>query len=417
MSALLIKNVAALAPGGIVSDVFIAAEGGVFTHIGSAPPEGDFEIIDGGGCLAIPGLVNAHTHCAMTLLRGYADGMPLKEWLFEKIFPVEARMSGEDVYRGAMLGIAEMIASGVTAFADMYDYMDSVAKAVIESGIRANLARGLMCGEERGDFKNERKILESISLYKEFHNAGGGRIKIYFGPHSVYTCTPGYIRAVSEVAGALGAGVHIHLSETAGENEECINKYRKTPTELLCELGLFKNPTLAAHCVHLSDSDIEILAKSGACAVYNPSSNLKLLSGQARVKEMAAAGVCLALGTDGAASNNNLNMVEEMHIAALLSGADKGEILKMGANAAALGFEGGGLEPGKAADFALIDMSAPHFYPPHDAKANLIYSAQAADVRATIVGGRLLYYKNEYKTIDIEKIIFDAKKSVKRLFG
>ncbi len=416
--SILIRNTTVLSCDDIRKDVNIYISDGVIKYIGSKCDFEAGEVIDGTNKAVIPGLVNAHTHVPMTLFRSYAEGLPLEQWLFEKIFPAEDRLSDEDIYWGAMLGILEMIASGCTSFNEMYAGTKEIAKAVSETGVRAVISRGLLY-DGKENTKTEQRLTENIEFYKEYNNAADGRIKVGFGMHSVYTCSPEYLRACANTAAELGAVAHIHLSETATEQNNCIKTYGKTPAEQMRDAGVFDLPCVAAHCVHLTEGDMEILAGNGVFAAYNPSSNLKLKSGIAPVMKMREKGVRVCLGTDGASSNNNLNMMEELHLGALLSGMSADDAFKMATceGAAALGFDNtGDIKEGMCADMVLIDIDKPHFYPMHDLRSNIIFSAGGADVWATIADGRLLYKDGEFKTADFERIKFNIEKCKERLF-
>jgi 5-methylthioadenosine/S-adenosylhomocysteine deaminase len=322
-----------------------------------------------------------------------------------------------------MLGVAELIRSGVTCFSDMYFFMEETAKAVEEAGIRAVLARGLV----GGDNDDGRRFEETRKLYKSWHNGAGGRIKVMVGPHAPYTCSPGYLRKVVELARELNVGIHIHIAESADEVEESLKNYGKSPVRHIYDLGLFDIPTVAAHCVHLSDEDIEILAENKVSVVNNPTSNLKLASGFAPVEKMIKKGINVALGTDGPSSNNNLNMFEEMNLAAIINKSvnhDATSIpaitaIKMatvnGAKALGLEKEIASIEVGKKADLIIIDTQKPHFYPRHNIISALAYSAQASDVKTVIVDGKIVMEDYEIKTIDTERIMFEAEKAAKDL--
>ncbi|MDK2799633.1 MAG: 5-methylthioadenosine/S-adenosylhomocysteine deaminase [Clostridiales bacterium] len=414
----------------VIQNGYITIVDDKITYVGKSLPE-DFlprVIIDGKHKAVLPGLVNAHTHTPMVLLRSYADDLPLQEWLFDKIFPIEDQFTAEDVYWASMLAVMEMLKSGTTCFADMYFFMEEIAKVVSKTGIRANLSRGLQCFDTDFDPKQDRRLLENEQLFKDWDGEGNGRIKIALGPHSVYTCVAGYIEATVELAQRLGAGIHIHISETLKENQECLNKYGKTPIRHLYDLGVFNMHTIGAHCVHLSDEDMDILKENNVNVVYNPTSNLKLASGITPVKRMMDKGINIALGTDGASSNNNLNMFEEMHLAALISKGVEGEptliraydALKMatinGAKALGIDHEVGVIKPGMKADLAIVNLNKPHFYPMHNVMANLTYSAQAADIETVLVDGKILMEKGEFKTIDAEEVIYNIKKISERIF-
>ncbi|MBZ4645999.1 MAG: 5-methylthioadenosine/S-adenosylhomocysteine deaminase [Petroclostridium sp.] len=414
----------------VVHNGYIAIVDDRITYVGETLPE-DFlpqVIIEGRDRVVLPGLINAHTHTPMVLLRSYADDLPLQEWLFEKIFPIEDKFAAEDVYWASMLGIMEMLRSGITCFADMYFFMDEVVKAVSRTGIRANLSRGLQCFEPDFNPTEDRRLLENEQLFKDWDGESNGRIRIFLGPHSVYTCVPDYLEDVAELAQKLGTGIHIHISETLKENQECLEKYGKTPVRHLYDLGIFKAHTIAAHCVHVSEEDMDILKENDVSVVYNPGSNLKLGSGITPVRNMLAKGINIALGTDGASSNNNLNMFEEIHLAALVSkGVEKEptlvkayDALKMatvhGAMALGIKHEVGIIKPGMKADLTIVNLNKPHFYPQHNVIANLAYSAQAADVETVLVDGRILMEKGEFKTVDDEEVIYNINKISKRIF-
>lgn len=396
----------------------ILIEGQYIKAIGSVNEYGqDVEIINGENCLALPGLINCHTHAAMTLLRGYADDMELMPWLEEKIWPREAKLGAEHVYWGSMLAILEMIKSGTTTFSDMYFFMDNVAQAVEESGIRAVLARGMVGVNDKANTT----LKESGEFIKNWQGRGNGRINCIFGPHAPYTCSPDYLTKVLESAHDLKVGMHIHLAETKQEFTDIRKQYGKTPIKHVYDLGLFEVPVLAAHCVHLTEEDIEILAEVGAGVVHNPTSNMKLASGMAPIPQLLDAGVNVGIGTDGTASNNNLNMFEEMHITSLLHKVSWGDptllpankVIQMGtvdsAKVVNLSHEIGTLESGKKADLILIDLDQPHLYPCHDLIANLIYSAQGADVKTTIIDGQIVMRDRQVLTIDEEKVLFKAQ--------
>ncbi|WP_406678291.1 amidohydrolase [Moorella sp. ACPs] len=375
-------------------------------------------VIEAGGMVALPGLVNSHTHAAMALLRSYADDLPLKQWLEEKIWPREDKLTREDIYWGAKLALLEMIRSGTTTFADMYFYMDAVAEAVVEAGLRACLSQGLI-GFQDGQ---GRRLAAGVSLVKEWQGAGDGRVTTMLGPHAPYTCPLDYLTKVAETAAGLGVGLHIHLAETQGEVAEIQARYGATPVALIEKLGLFDLPVLAAHCVHLTTEDIAILAEKKVGVAHCPESNLKLASGVAPVAEMLAAGVNVAIGTDGAASNNNLDMVAEMRTCALLAKGISGDptvvpahqALVMatlnGARALGLEKEIGTLEAGKKADLILVNKYQPHLMPPHNVEANLVYAARGSDVDTVIVNGKILMAGGEVKTLDAGEIYAQVMK-------
>lgn len=401
----------------VIKNGELAIEGNKILTVGeqgSLPPDfvADMEI-DGSNMVAMPGFVNCHTHAAMTLLRGYADDLPLMEWLNEKIWPLEAKLQAEHIYYGTLLACIEMIKSGTTTFADMYFFMDQAARAVEQSGMRAVLARGLIGTAPHG----LQALEENKELIRQYQGAANGRITTMLGPHAPYTCPPDYLEKVMAAAEELGVGLHIHVAETATEYADIVNQYGKSPVAHLESLGLFKYPTLAAHCVHLDNSDIEILAKNGVSVAHNPESNMKLASGIAPVPRMLQAGVNLALGTDGASSNNNLDMLEEMRSAALLHKVSSMDPTVMPADTAlkmatvngakALGLEQqiGQLKPGMKADVILVDFHAAHLYPKHDIYAHMVYAAHSADVHTVIIDGELVMQGRKILTLNEEEVL------------
>ncbi len=414
-------------PGELVLNGDIAIEGDRLLKVG---PEGELppgwepdKIINGQDLLCLPGLVNCHTHAAMTLLRSYADDLPLMYWLEKKIWPVEARLTGEDVYWGTLLALIEMIKSGTTTFNDMYFFMDEVAQAVDKVGIRACLARGLIgIGGQA-----ERGLDESRTLIEKWQGGAGGRIKVWLGPHAPYTCPPSYLEKVLALAREYRVGIHIHVSETRDEVKQIEEQYKKTPVRYLQEIGLFQVPVLAAHCVHLTRDDIRILAESGTSVAHNPESNMKLASGIAPIKDLRAAGITVGLGTDGAASNNNLDMFEEMRTAALLHKVASedpltlpaSEVILMatreGARALGLENETGMLKPGLKADLILVNLNRPHLCPRHNLIAHLVYAAQAHDVETVIIDGRIVMENRRILTIDEETVRREVERRARRL--
>lgn len=429
---LLIKNATLLPMAGeeeVIEDVNIFVEGDKIKYIGkdveNFHPD---KVIDAKGGVVLPGFVNAHTHIAMSLLRNYADDLPLYEWLTKKIWPVEAKLTAEDVYWGSMLSIVEMIKSGITCFADMYFFMEEVGKAVKESGVRGILSRGLI-EEPNKDIDNKEKLNYTRNLYRNWNGKAGGRIRVMVAPHAPYTCSPKYLEKIMDLAKELNAGIHIHLSETKKEVEDSIEQYGKSPVEHVYNLGLFQFPTVAAHCVHVSDEDIDILSENNVSAVNNPSSNLKLASGFAPVESMIDKGVNVALGTDGSSSNNNLNMFEEIHLAAIVNKSVNESAtsipaitaLKMatinGAKALNWDDEIGSIEVGKKADIIIVDMDKPHLCPRHNVVSALAYSAQASDVKTMIVDGKIIMEDYDIKTIDVEKVMYNTEKHAKDLIS
>lgn len=420
-----IKNVKTLLPNGNVQEKNILIEGNLIADVADNVPN-DFNAdkeINGAKKFAVPGLINAHTHASMTLLRSYADDMALMPWLTEKIWPIEDKMTTEDLYWGAMLAAIEMIKSGTTTFADMYGpFVDNIAKAAIDSGMRAVLARGIVAVAPGAD----EKLADSERLYKTYNNAENGRITVMLSPHSLYTCPPEFLKKMANVAGKLGAKIHTHMSETEGEVSDCLKNYGKRPFKHVESTGLFENGTLAAHCVHVDDEDIAIMKKYNIRAVHNPGSNLKLASGIAPVAKLLNEGVTVALGTDGASSNNNLDMLEEMRLAALIGKVQTNDpeavpaatAIKMGTEFGAKAVfidDVGKIEKGYKADITLYDISGANWQPCHNLSSLFVYSANSGDTDTVIVDGKILMENKELKTIDEEKVYVEVNKAVSRL--
>lgn len=408
----------------IIENTNVYIRGNKIIHIGSEYDgfEGDI-VINGKNKLLMPGLINAHTHLGMSLFRNYADDLPLFDWLSKKIWPLEAKLNKQDIYWGSLLSMAEMIETGTTSFCDMYFLMDEVARGMEESGIRGVLTRGII--EDKND--PDSKLNDSISLYKRYDNGLDGRIKVMLAPHGVYTNSPEYLMRISDLAKELNTGIHIHLSETKQEVEDCYRQFGRSPVKHSYELGLFENHTLAAHCVHLSDEDIEILLDNNVYPVNNPGSNLKLASGFAPIDKMIKKGIKVALGTDGASSNNNLNLFKEMNLAALINKAVNLDALSVSANDAirmatingayALNWvdEIGSIEVGKKADLILIDLNGINYYPRHNLESQIAYSSNGKDVHTVIIDGKIVYKDKEFTTIDIEKVKYMADCQIKDL--
>ena len=368
--------------------------------------------IDGKRKLALPGFINTHTHTAMTLFRGQGSDMPLMSWLQEKIWPLEDKLKETDTYWLSLLAIAEMIRGGVTTFSDMYMFMEGTAQAVRDSGGRGILARGL----QGPDDNSQKRLQETRELWQDWQDKAEGRIQVMAGPHAIYTCQPSYLLEIAELADELDIGIHIHLSETRQEVEDCYREYNKSPVRLLYDLGILDRHVLAAHCVHLSPEDIDILAEKEVAISHCPISNLKLGSGIASVGAMLEKGITFSLGTDGAASNNNLSIMKEMSMAALIHKGVKedptlisaSKALEMatigGASALKMEDKTGSLTAGKKADIVLIDTGSPHYHPAGDWASHLVYSGYAHDVDTVWVNGQKLMEKKQLLTIDLESV-------------
>lgn len=410
-----------------IQDAVIDISDGVITYAGkrSGAPARDisgWDVIDGGGCLAVPGLANAHSHAAMSLFRGLGSDLNLHDWLHSKIFPAEDRLTADDVYTGSCLSFAEMLRFGITACADMYMFPEQVCDAAEALGIRLSMCRPTN-GDDSGDGG---KIDQAAALYKVRHNTANGRIRVMLGAHAEYTSTPDIIRQLAARANDLGAAIHIHMSETRSEVDGCYARHGVSPVEYFARLGLLDIPTLAAHCVALSDSDIAILADKGVYAAHNPVSNLKLASGVSPIPAMLASGANVCLGTDGAASNNTLNLWEELRLLSILHKGMSGDPTAISpaqsfraatlTGARAMGFEHVGLlREGWRADIVLIDRSGLHHTPMLEQDGDLVYVTQGSDVRLTMVDGIVRYRDGKYPGFDAEGVCVAARASAQRL--
>ncbi|NGQ94529.1 amidohydrolase [Brevibacillus sp. SYP-B805] len=406
----------------VINDGAVAFENGKLTYVGPTPADlsGYDEVIDGTGKYVLPGLINTHGHVGMSLLRGYADDLPLQQWLEEKMWPLEAQFTGEHVKWGTYLSIIEMIRTGTTTFVDMYDHMDEVAKAVEETGMRARLCRGMigLCSEE----ERQAKLREAVAFAKNWHNQADGRITAMMSPHAPYTCSPAFISQIVEKAAELDLPIHIHMSETRFEVEQNVKEYGVRPVAHLENIGVFTRPTLVAHAVHLTDEEIDILAKYKVKVSHNIVSNLKLASGVAPVPKMLAKGVSVSLGTDSSASNNNLNLFEEMKLAAILHKgvlhdpvAVPAEVAlrlatRYGADCVFQADALGSLEVGKQADLIMLDARQAHYHPAHHPISHVVYAGNGRDVTDTVVAGRFLMRNRELLTVDEERVIYEANR-------
>ncbi len=413
-------------------NAYLGTDGAYIDWVSEEAPKKVYdEVKDMSGKLLIPGLVNAHTHTPMTLLRGVGSGLPLQRWLFEAIFPVEDKMDTKDVIAGAQFAILEMLACGTTCYQDMYWDYGELAPMILESGIKVNAGAVMQMNDPQADWAKaffEKRFAATERFYKDFNNAGDGRIHANMQIHSEYLTIDDALMRCSELAHKTGMEVHTHISETKLEHEECIGRHGETPIAHFDRLGLLDTGAVCAHCVWVSDEDLDIMARKGATFVHNPTSNLKLGSGIAPVSRAIKKGVNVALGTDGTASNNNLNMFEEMHIASILQNGANRDPLALSAQDAfdmatingyrALHREDcGELAAGKRADVVAMDMDKPHLLPDVNTLALLVYSCQASDVCMTMVDGKVLYENGEYKTIDEEKCRAEYLASAKKLLG
>lgn len=381
----------------------------------------DIEIINGEGYCALPGLFNCHTHAAMTLLRGYGEGLPLMRWLNEKIWPMEAKFKERHIEIGTQLACIEMLRRGTVAFNDMYFYQEKVMEVAEKFNMKAVVGIPLI-----GD-KWEKQLKEAQDLSQKVKSSNSKLVKSMLAPHSTYTLTREALKEVADAAKSFKSGIHIHVAETNDETEIIKNKYNMTPCELLEETGIFDNHTVGAHCVHLNDRDIDIIKHHDVNPVYNPESNMKLASGTAPVADMIDKGINVCLGTDGASSNNNLNMFEEMETGAMLqklyykdaTKLDAESMLKMATvnGAKALQYENAGsIRKGNYADIILIDINKPNMIPVLDICSNIVFSADGSEVSYVIINGKTVINKGHFVYIDEEKVLYECKKFIEELY-
>ncbi|MDR0531623.1 MAG: amidohydrolase [Oscillospiraceae bacterium] len=429
---LLLKEIRAVLPDGDgvqLSRCDIGVEGGGVAFVGQAPPEfAPDKVIDGSKRLVMPGLINAHTHAYMTLFRNRADDLPFRAWLFDRILPMEDRLRPGDSYWGAMLACCEMLRSGTTCYNDMPIFSPENARAALDSGMRAVIGRGLV-GEGYDDPGGLRRLGEAEAEIAEYRGCGEGRLRFMLAPHAPYTCAPAYLRRVIETARRLGVGIHTHLGESRGEIAGLKEQYQQTPFEYMEAAGLFALPTVAAHCVYMTENDMAIAARHGVSVATNPVSNLKLANGVAPVPKMLKAGINVALGTDGAASNNSLNMLRELGYLCLLHKgwnedpeslpAARGIFIATMGGAKALGLadQVGSIEPGKRADLTILNLEQSHWYPHSDLLGALCYGAQGGEVETVLVNGEILLENGSFTKLDEERVRYEAQRVSDRVCG
>ena len=411
------------------ADVLVDTDSGTVTAV-TDPGDRDIageadDSLDATGGLVIPGLVNAHTHVAMTLFRGAADDKPLDTWLREDIWPVEAELRAGDVRAGTALGVAEMIRSGTTAFGDMYFFMPEVADVVAESGLRARLGHGcITVGKSEAAAHEE--FEQGLAFAREHDGRADGRVRTMVTPHSLTTVDEAFYREYLPQAREAGLPVHLHANESVDEVDPIVEDRGVRPLVYADELGILDERAFIAHGVHVDERERDLLAERETGVVHCPASNMKLASGMAPVQALREAGVTVALGTDGAGSNNDLDMFDEMRDAAMLgklaaddaSAVPAGSVVEMATAAGAdlLGFDSGRIEPGANADLAVLDLDTPRLTPEHDLVSHLAYAANGGDVRHTVCDGQVLMRDRELLTLDTETVIEEASDHAQALF-
>lgn len=406
---------------------FVGVKNDRIAYIGACAPTEDYgQVFEGANKLLIPSFYNMHSHLPMYFLRGFGENLPLMDWLNTRIFPFEAQLTEDDMYFGALMGAAESLRFGIGATNEMYLRHRPLGKALFESGLKANFSACCTCfdGSDYRDLPNFRETLLAI---EEFDGADSGRLQVDFSLHAEYTSTERVVRGFAEAVQKVEKRVHLHLSETAGEVADCRARHEgRSPVQYFADCGVFAAPTVAAHGVHLSGEDRAILKESGVTVASCPKSNAKLGSGVCPVGDLLKTGVNVAIGTDSVASNNNLNLLEELRFFNLLQKAVTAdptvltpeETLFAATRAGALAqgrADSGLVKEGFKADLTVFDLSGVTMKPDHDLLANLIYAANGTDVVLTMVDGRVLYQNGVYTTLDIEKIQFECEKICHRI--
>lgn len=410
---------------------YVGVRDGRIAYIGAVEPDDAAayaERYDGRGKLLMPALYNAHAHAPMTLLRGYAENLALQDWLNTKVFPFEARIDDAAAGPATELAIAEMLRFGCAGFSDMYFFDDARCEAVLASGIKCNVARGI-AAFDAPSYAALPEAAANDHLLKAWDGAGDGRIKVDLCVHAEYTNGEAVCRGLAEAALAHGSIVQVHVSETRREVEECRERHGGlSPVRFLESCGVFDNPVVAAHCVWVDDDDIAVLASHGATVACNPASNLKLASGFAPVPKMLAAGVNVALGTDGPASNNAHNLFRDAYLFATLYKGATGDptavtprqALHAATRAGALAqgrYDCGAVAVGNRADLVVLDVDVPWMHPATDMASNVVYAASGAEVVLTMVDGRVLYRNGAWTTIDVERAQSEVDSAAKRIIG
>jgi 5-methylthioadenosine/S-adenosylhomocysteine deaminase len=411
-----------------IQDGYIGIRDETIDYLGSEKPQAQYdEGKDMSLHLVMPGFYNMHTHTGMSILRGIGSALPLGRWLTEAVFPVEMRMLPSDIRAGSRLAIMEMLASGVVSFSDMYHLPDSYVQDVIDIGIKANLSSPIMLFGSQSEADIQAILHKSVDFHHQWHNSAAGRVLVDFAIHAEYTSTPEMVRQYSRMCAENNGRMHLHLSETRSEHEECKQRHGVTPARYFYQNGTFDNPTNAAHCVWVEPDDMDLMRENGVTPVHNPSSNMKLGSGFMPIKGMKERGIRITLGTDSDASNNNQDMVEEIRMASLLHCGFQldptivvpEEVLLMATlnGAAAQGRRDcGNIQVGMKADLIAINLDKPHLLPVHDLPSLIVYSLHAADVDLTMVNGKILYERGEFKTLDFEDVKKELRLSYNRLF-
>lgn len=422
---ILIKNALAILPQGISENSTLCIRDERIVSINSVPE--DFtpdKTIDATGKLLIPGLINAHTHVHMTALRNRADDLGFMTWLFDKVMPMEDKLTEEDAYWSIQLAFMEMLRSGVTSFLDMHMFPDTVARATVDAGMRGVLSRGLQKFDNDPE-GGKRRIAQAMADVERY--AGISTLSFMLAPHAPYTCGEDYLREIAGLAREKNLAINTHLSESQDEQDQIMLRYGLTPAEYYDRCGILNERTVCAHCVYLSESDMALLGERGTSVAHNAASNMKLGNGIAPVPAMLAHGINVCLGSDSTASNNNQSILREMQLVSLIHKGVRRDpttvtaeqvfdmATKNGAKALGLSDKAGEIAVGKCADLALFDLRSPGLFPLGDAKAALCYGSAGLAADTVLVNGRVLLENGEFKTIDTERVYFQLEALAKRL--
>lgn len=411
-----------------VGSAYVAVEDKKIIYVGEEKPKGKFDrVIDTKNKLMISGLYNCHSHAVMQFLRGYGEDMLLNDWLENKIYPAEDKLNSKIASVCSYSAIAEMIRNGICSFSDMYYFCDETVEAVGQSGIMTNISRSVVMFDDSEVCSETRRYKECAELYKQYNNTFDGRVKVEMSLHAEYTNTEKMCYFLADEAKIRDCGIHIHLSETEFEHKECIKRHNMTPTAFFNKCCVFDTRTTAAHCVWVTDEDIDILKEKGVFVVHNPCSNMKLGSGVMPLYKMLQKGIPVCFGTDSSASNNTLDILKEMYTASLLEKVSdkRPDLIKAREfytlatlnGAMCQGREHSGeIKIGNNADIVLIDMDSVHNIPSYDMYYSLLYSVNSSDVRLNMVNGKILYENGEYTTVDIEKTKYELRKIVDSTF-
>ena len=416
---ILIKNAKILPMEG--ADIFtsdLLIEGKYIKKIEKNISDEADQTIDASNMVLMPAFINSHSHVGMSLFRNYGEEVDLYTWLNDYIWPLEERLDNRQTYLASMLSLIEMANNGIGTFADMYFFSEATIKACKEIGLRAQISRGLSVPDD-----DDYRLKENIYLYKKYKDYD--LIDIGLGPHAIYTSNLDYLKKISDLAYKYKMPIHIHLSETKKENEDCIERFGMTPTEIFEKAGIFKHKTIAAHGIYLTDNDLDIIKENKVSVVHNPSSNLKLKSGFMNLSRLLDKGINVCLGTDSSASNNKLSILREMELAALVSKLYSSrivtarEILEMatinGAKALGLDDKIGSIKVGKEADLILIDLSNVNHTPTNNILSSLIYSTYEKDIKCTIVNGNIVARDGKILNIDQATVSNDILKTSQRI--